>query len=555
MTVFARRPPYLLDQLPERAAERAHASPAVVLDGHRLSYGELALASARVATALVQLGVRPGDRVALLARKGAEAVAALYGILRAGAAYVPLDPGAPAIRHFLIVRDAGATVAIGEAALLARLQLVARAESAPSPLEAAIVTNAADADAGAPDGSLPPVARVRLFADLAAEDPAPPHAGTEQDLAYLLYTSGSTGMPKGVMHTHRSALSFALWAADEFALSPDDRVANHAPFHFDLSTFDYFSSAFAGATVYPIPSREAAFPASVAARTERDRHTVVYATPSSWVQMMNRGRLAERDLSALRVALYAGEVFAAGSLARFLALLPRATRCFNLYGPTETNVCTFAAVTRAPDAGEPSDIGRACPNLELFALDDEGRRVGTGGTGELCVRGGSVMLGYWGDPERTARALIRNPGHSHEPDPAYRTGDLVMPQTDGSYRFLGRRDHQVKVRGYRVELGEVESALASHPAVSEAIVVAVPHAEHGSTLVGLVVVARGAAADGRELKRLCAARLPAYMVPEQIEVRERLPRTASGKVDRNALAQQAAAARLSESAMLAQGTR
>jgi len=522
--------PFLLGQLPGRAAARDPDHPAVVLDDERRTYGALVAESSRMAGLLTALGVVPHDRVALLARKGTRTVDALYGILRAGAAYVPLDPASPAARHALLVRDSGARCVVGEGALVRALLA---ADPGPG-LEAAILLDDAP--------PLPPGLRVGTPADLAAFDTAQPdHAGTELDLAALLYTSGSTGAPKGVMLSHRNVLSFATWAAGEFGLRADDRVANHAPFHFDLSTFDYFAGAYAGAAVHPIPSREAPFPATVAERTARDRHSVVYATPSTWIQLLTRGRLAERDLGALRVALYAGEVFPPASLARFLAALPREASCWNLYGPTETNVCTFTRVTRAPHEGEPASIGRACPNCEAFALDESGRVAAPGGEGELFVAGATVMQGYWNDAARTAKSLVPHPLAPGGSRVAYRTGDVVRVAPDGSFLFLGRRDHQVKVRGYRVELGEVEGVLAADAAVIEAAVVALPHTEHGAELVAAVILASGGGADERSLRRACAARLPAYMVPGRVLVRDGFPRTSSGKLDRVRLTEELAA--------------
>ncbi len=531
---------FLLGQLPEQAAARDAAADAVVLDGERRSWGALVAASARIAGLLASLGVRPRDRVALLTRKGVCAVDALYGILRAGATYVPLDPSAPPVRHALITRDCGARVVVGEGALVRSLLAADRAlgtAPAGSGLAAAVLLDDARLEGEGERGGI----ALAGPADFATFDPArPTHAGTEQDLAYLLYTSGSTGTPKGVMLSHRNALSFAQWAAAEFALRPDDRVASHAPFHFDLSTFDYFASALAGAAVYPVPARETAFPTTVAERTERDRHTVVYATPSAWTQMLLRGKLAERDLSALRVALYAGEVFPPATLARFLSALPRATGCWNLYGPTETNVCTFTRVTAAPAEGAPASIGRSCPNCEVFALDETGRIAGPGAEGELLVAGATVMQGYWNDPGRTALSLVPHPSAPHGGRVSYRTGDLVRVAADGSFLFLGRRDHQVKVRGFRVELGEIESVLAADASVAEAVVVALPHAEHGAELVAAVILAPGATGDGRALRRACAARVPPYMVPEHVVVRADFPRTSSGKIDRMRLTEELA---------------
>ncbi len=520
-------------QLPLWAAEDTPDAPALVTDDARVSYSALVAEAARIAGALRASGVGPRERVGLLATKGAPATTAtLYGILWAGCAYVPLDPQAPPARHATITRNAHIAALIGETRAVAAHHRAWRALDAAAAPPATLLLDDAPFDSQADEWRA--VSRTLTRAELAQAPPlAAPHAGTEHDLAYLLYTSGSTGAPKGVMHTHRSALSFALWAAAEFDVRADDRVANHAPLHFDLSTFDYYAAAAAGAAVYPVPARDIPFPTAVATRMERDHHSVVYATPSAWTLMLTRGGLATRDLAALRVALYAGEVFPAASLRQFLAVLPPAARCWNLYGPTETNVCTFAAVTAAPAEGEASTIGGACPNIEAFAVREDGTLAAGGEQGELCVRGGTVMQGYWGDPTRTAQTLRQDPRHEAYPDPVYHTGDIVAARADGTFAFYGRRDHQVKIRGFRVELGEIEAVLAAADGVTEAVVIARPDADAGAVLHAVVVGAGGV--DAGVLRRICAAALPPYMVPAQIECRTALPRTSSGKIDRQAV--------------------
>ena len=217
-----------------------------------------------------------------------------------------------------------------------------------------------------------------------------------------------------------------------------------------------------------------------------------------------------------------------------MALAPHA-RFANLFGPTETNVCTWLEVKQPPDGDTPLSIGRACPFDEALVLDEALRPVPAGGVGELWVRGASVMRGYWGSPERTALALQTIDVAPGIRDRAYRTGDLARVSPDGNLEFLGRRDHQVKTRGYRVELGEIEARLAAHPAVDEAVVLAVPDEEVTNRLQAVVVLEARARVSADELRQHCALTLPRYMVPETIEFRTELPRTSSGKVDRRAL--------------------
>jgi acyl-CoA synthetase (AMP-forming)/AMP-acid ligase II len=283
-----------------------------------------------------------------------------------------------------------------------------------------------------------------------------------------------------------------------------------------------------------VSPRIAAFPAAVAMRWAQDRLSVWYCTPSSLVLMLTRGGLEAQDLSHLRVLLFAGEVFPNKYLRQLMAVAPQA-RFANLFGPTETNVCTWLEVSQSPDGDTPLSIGRACPYDEALVLDEGLRPVPAGGAGELWIRGASVMHGYWGRPERTALALQAIDVAPGIRDRAYRTGDLARVLPDGNLEFLGRRDHQVKTRGYRVELGEIETRLAAHPAVDEAVVLAVPDEEITNRLKAVVVLNAGAEVSADELRQHCALTLPRYMVPESVEFRNDLPRTSSGKVDRRAL--------------------
>jgi amino acid adenylation domain-containing protein len=339
------------------------------------------------------------------------------------------------------------------------------------------------------------------------------------------------------MLTHRNALAFVEWTVARFGVGPDDHVSSHAPFHFDLSIFDLYGASMAGASLHLMAPGEEGLGASMAAAIEREAISVWYSVPSALTLLAASAEPAA--VASLRVVLFAGEVFPVKHLRRLRELVPHATLA-NLYGPTETNVCTYHVVPdELPPGDRPLPIGRACENQEAFALDDELAPVPVGEVGELWVRGPTVMKGYWGDAELTAQRLRQNPLHDLFPDPAYRTGDLVRPLANGELEFIGRRDHQIKSRGYRIELGEIESVLHAHPAIGEAAVVAVPDERIGNRLVAYV------AADGEvepmELKRHSATALPRYMVPAEIVVEDGLPRTSTGKIDRQQLAARAAA--------------
>jgi amino acid adenylation domain-containing protein len=515
----------LVSDLVRQAAERIPDRPALVMESARLTYGELEAASNRFARSLRAHGVKRGDRVALWMPKRPEAVVAIVGIMKAGAAYVPIDPGAPAERLAYICRNCAVA---GMVTCVDRMATLAAALGAEAPAPPVWLVDAGAAGAAA--DLLPAVS----WGAVAAERPdAPGGDAHPDDLAYILYTSGSTGVPKGVMHSHASALGFVEWAAETFALRTDDRLANFAPFHFDLSTFDLFSGFCAGAAVYPVPPRRAAFPSAVARFVCGERLTVWYCTPSTLALLVGHGGLAGQDLSALRVLLFAGEVMPVKLLRRLMEIAPRA-RFANLYGPTETNVCTWYEVATPPAGDAPLPVGRPCCGDEGFLLDEAFAPVEDGDLGELWVRGPTVMLGYWGLAEQTARVL-RPLELGGRVAPTYRTGDLVRRHPDGNLEFVGRRDHQVKTRGYRVELGEIEAVLLRHPAVHEAVALAIPDEEITNRLRAVVVLRDGAEASEADLKDHCGRLVPRYMVPDSIESRTDLPRTTSGKVDRRAL--------------------
>ncbi len=506
-----------------------------VVDGERsATYAELEATANRLAHLLADCGVEHGDRVGLYLEKSLEALTGIYGILKAGATYVPLDPGAPPARLGTIARDAGLRCLItgtekeGEWAALI-------AEGAP--VETLVVLNAADGDVAGPEG-VRTVTSTALASHPGGSPPEGPRSSA--DLAYILYTSGSTGVPKGVMLSHLNAMAFVDWAVAEFGVTKADRLSSHAPLHFDLSVFDLYAAARAGAAVVIVPAQLALFPVELAKWIRGAGITVWYSVPSILTLLVLRGKLAEVELPELRTILFAGEVFPTKHLHRLMELLPN-VRFANLFGPTETNVCTWYEVPRwtgEPPASIP--IGKAISDVEVFAVREDGTVAPADEVGELYVRGPTVMQGYWGDAERTARTLLREWNGETGGYPVYRTGDVAYLDGNGDWIFLGRRDSQIKSRGYRIELGDIESALNQHPGVVECSVVAIPD-EVVTNRIKAYVVRRGEVGDD-ELNRFLAERLPRYMAPELYEFRDDLPRSSTGKIDRRKLAEQALSA-------------
>jgi amino acid adenylation domain-containing protein len=514
---------YLLPHAVDRAAMRAPDRDAIRYAGVSLTYAALAERSDRLAGLLRAQGVRRGDRVGIHGGKGLPAAVALYGIMKAGAAYVPLDPSSPPARQAFIVRDGGIKHVITEPSRAAALRLLL-AEGVP--IECAVGLDA------------PPTEGVRAFSwgDVDAH-PVVAHDSdlVEMDLAYILYTSGSTGTPKGVMHSHRSALAFARVAADTYGFRGDDRMSNHAPLHFDLSTMDYFSSALAGATTVIIPEAHTRMPASYAALIEAERLTVLYAVPLALTHLVLHGALEKRDLSSVRWVLFGGEPFPPRHLRALMAALP-AARFSNVYGPTEVNGVTYWLVPPlSADDDAPIPIGQPYPNVETRIVDADDQPVADGEAGELLVRTPTMMRGYWGRPDLDARAFWNRPVYGHHTDVYHRTGDIVRRRADGMLEFHGRKDRQVKARGYRIELDEVEAVMAGHDAVESAAAFAVPNADGSVHVDAAVTLREGHLITPEALRIHLAAALPRYAIPEHLDILDAMPRTSTGKIDRREL--------------------
>jgi amino acid adenylation domain-containing protein len=466
----------------------------------QLSYAELDELASRVARRLGELGVGPGSKVGICLPRSADVIAAIWGTLRAGAAYVPLDPEAPTERNAQLLADCAVQVALADARTRLRggnLQLLGEVG----------LGHAIGAWAGH------------------ARAPTAPHAADA--LASVLYTSGSTGRPKGVMMSRGALEAFAAWIRSALAPTPADIFATHAPFHFAMSVFDMFGALTSGASLVIVPDPIRGSAERVADLLELERATIWFAGPAILTQLAKHERAS--SLSSLRLLAFAGEVFPLAHL-RSLRRQLRQPRYLHVWGSTETNIGAVHELPRELELDAPPPIGRPCPHFEHRVADERGAPVPPGTAGELLLRGPAVYAGYLNQPALTEEKRFADPT-----GPWHRTGDLVIEQPSGELRYAGRLGRMLKLRGYRIEPGEIEARLYEHPSIVEVGVVA-EGAEGEQELVAHLRSADQQRLSQVELKQFCAAKLPAYMIPRRFVFHDALPRNANGKIDLLALA-------------------
>ncbi|MFD9082217.1 amino acid adenylation domain-containing protein [Streptomyces erythrochromogenes] len=490
----------------ELVADQARLRPdavAVTAGLDTLTYAELDARASRLAHLLVADGVRPGTFIAVCLPRGPELVTALLAVLKAGCAYLPLNPDYPEDRLGFMLSDAGVPLCLTESWLIGKLPSTGTRMIALDEQDEALAAQPAGAPA------------VRVTAD---------------DPAYIMYTSGSTGTPKGAVIGHRSVVRL-FCNADWLRLGPDDVMAQGSDVTFDAATLEIWGPLLAGSRMAVIDKDTLLDPAELTAALRRHGVTTLFVTTAVFNQIVAADPYA---FGALRHVLFGGEAANSVRVAEVLAAAPP-QRLVNLYGPTETAVLGTWHLIREADEHMPVPIGRAVANTTAYVLDDRLRPVPIGVAGELFIAGPGVARGYLNRPELTADRFLDNP-HGEAPDHRmYRTGDLVRWTSAGVIEYVGRADHQVKVRGYRIEPGEIELVLQQHPEVGVALVVALADGEH-KRLVGYVTpAAAGRRPQPAELREFVSARLPVHMVPSAVVCLEQFPLTPSGKVDRKAL--------------------
>ncbi|HET7460394.1 MAG TPA: amino acid adenylation domain-containing protein [Longimicrobium sp.] len=489
-------------ELFEAQVERTPGAVALVYENEEVTYAELNARANRLAHHLGGLGVGPEARVALCVERGIEMVVAVLAVLKAGGAYVPLDPEYPEERLVYMLRDSAPVV------LLTQRSLSGRFDGSCVPIEVL------DGDASAWTGQ--PAANPRRG------------ALTPQNLAYVIYTSGSTGRPKGVMNGHRGVINLLAWGERHWELGAGDAVLQRTSLSFDVSVRELFSPLLAGARlviVRPGGQREVDYLVEVVRR--REVSTMILTVSHMQAFLEHPGL---EGCSSLRRIVLGGESIPVGMVAELRARLPGA-RLYHEYGPTETSVTATVRSCGAEGEAPGASIGGPISNARVYLLDARGAPVPVGVAGELYVGGAGVARGYLGRPALTAERFVPDPFGAEPGERLYRTGDLGRWLPDGTIEFLGRVDTQVKVRGYRIEPGEIEARLLEREGVSEAVVVAHQDEAGNRRLVAYVV----GGVEAESLREHLRQKLPDYMVPAAFVPLERLPLTPSGKLDRRAL--------------------
>jgi amino acid adenylation domain-containing protein/non-ribosomal peptide synthase protein (TIGR01720 family) len=493
-----------MHELFERQAERTPAAVALVSGGEELTYAELNSRANRLAHYLRARGVRADTPVGLCLERSAEMVVAMLGVLKAGGAYVPLDPEYPRERLAFMLADCGA-----------RLLLTQRRASEGLPQHAAEEVRL--------DADWPEIAQ--------SPDTKPEEAAEPENLAYVIYTSGSTGRPKGVMVTHRALFNHMAWMQRRFRFAGHDRIIQKTPFSFDASVWELFAPLLVGARLVLAAPGGHQDPAYLLSFMAEQGITALKIVPSLLERLLEQEGI-ERCRS-LRYVFCGAEAMPLKLAERFFARAD--AKLFNLYGPTEAAIDVTCWACEPGHGRRSIPIGNPIINTQVYVLDARMRAVPLGVSGELYVGGENLARGYLSRPELTAERFVPHPFSRTPGARLYRTGDIVRWNDEGELEYLGRNDQQVKVRGYRIETGEIEAALFEREEVGQAVVLVREEEGRGKQLAAFVCPADGVAPDGKELREHLQARLPEYMVPASIAVLERMPLTPSGKIDRQAL--------------------
>ncbi len=490
----------------ERSARRSGDRPAYEDERQVLTFAQTKELSERAATALC--GAIGSDKkpVVVYLAKSTACIVSFFAAVKSGNFYCPLDTEMPLERVKIIMEQ------LKPAAVITDLSNRNSAREFCGEAVLLLYEELTQSDIRAEELSL---IRSRI---------------TELDPLYVLFTSGSTGVPKGVLLNHRVVVNYMFWLDRTFSFSEEDVFGNQAPFYFDISIHDIYGAAFFGAKMVIIPRMLFGFPARLIDYLNEKKVTTFLWVPSAMGIIARLKAFRAAKPAFLRHAMFAGEVFPRRQLDYWVQNLPD-VQYANLYGPTETYVCTAYIMTGEEKEGEPLPIGKPVSNTQALILDEEGKPVPYGETGELCIRGSCLAMGYYNNPEKTNASFVQNPLHSLYPDRIYHTGDLVRLDGNGDLIYVSRKDFQIKHMGYRIELGEIENAANLIEGIENCA------CTYRTDRQRIVLFYDGKEIPQDEILKSLEKRLPEYMLPGQIIYREALPQNANGKIDRKALEQ------------------
>lgn len=488
----------------ENSAEKYPDKTAFADDERSFTFSGLMIQSKSAAAELIRRGVSVRNRVAVLVDRTAVSLIGCFAALYAGASYVPIDVKMPHERMSNILSQISAD------AVFYSKKDEKNALTLSDHKNVICIEDAAETDFS--DVNFASV-RERVL---------------DIDPAYMIFTSGSTGRPKGIPISHRALIDFTEWMSDFCGITSDDVLGNQAPFYFDLSVKDIYQTLRCGCTTYILPKKLFMFPTLLIDRLNGKNVTALIWATSAFRLAADSGIFEKKSVRSLKKVILGGEALLAKHLNIWKDAHP-GCEFINLYGPTEVTVdCTAYRIDRDFSDGEPIPIGKACRNMEVILLDDRLNQVPDGEPGEICVRGIGLALGYFGDPEKTAKSFIDNPLNPYYPEKLYRTGDIAKIGADGNLYFLARKDEQIKHMGYRIELGEIETVLSSVSGIGEVICLF-------DDIEDAIVCCAATSLDAGEIISAVRSRLPKYMMPNVWKLTSRLPHNANGKIDRAAL--------------------
>ena len=504
---------------------------AVSLYDEKITYRELESESNKLAGLLIKQNLAPGDRVGLFLEKTPKTIVAMLGITKAGGVYVPLDPHSPAERVIKIIKSSELSLIFVDHETTLRYQVINH--SVPETDLLPWVWWSTEPVMYGDD-----ISPEFIYSDIEGQKNEPHQViRNPERAAHILFTSGSTGQPKGVVITHKNIEAFINWAVPYFNMKSGERTSCHSPLHFDLSTFDIFGAFASGSHLHLVPANINIHPKKLSAFILENKLNQWFSVPSVLSYLAKFKVIPKGGYPDLKRLIWCGEVFPLPGLRYWMKNLP-GVQFTNLYGPTEATIASsFYTVKGLPDDQTDIPIGEPCSNEKLIILDDDLHRKNIGEVGDLYIEGSGLSPGYWKDIAKTKAAFIWYTNEEGTRSRIYKTGDLASTGKDGLIYFHGRSDYQIKSRGYRIELGEIETALGQNEMLREYAVVPVQLDGFDGTAIGCAFVGSSSknGALAPLLKQKLMDKIPSYMMPQVWQEYDRLPRNGNGKIDRKRL--------------------